>query len=400
MEFARPFGTAAWWRGGVRVPRRPDGGLPLKIKNRATTATVAAGGGVSAPNGVGASVSSARPTSAKYDFAPAAEKIKSWVKKGVYPGASLLVVRNNKVIYWRYFGRYRPDTVVYIASSGKWLAAATIAALVDEGKLAWNDRVSKWLPQFTGTKGRPTLCQLFSHTAGFEPYQPPGNHPDDYQTLAESITHIVPLPMRHKPGTHFEYGGLAMQVAARMAELAGGKDWETLFQDRIARPLQMVETHFTPVDPTHGHTPMVGGGARSTLGDYANFLAMIYNDGVFAGRRILSTATIQQMQADQVGRAVVSPDAFALLAAHGKKFNGLYGLGEWREVLNAKKEAVWISSPSWAGTYPWIDKTRHLYGVFLTHVDVKVADPIGFNSWLSGEELARLVNQAIDRPVK
>jgi CubicO group peptidase (beta-lactamase class C family) len=37
----------------------------------------------------------------------------------------------------------------------------------------------------------------------------------------------------------FCYGGLAMQVAGRMAEIATGKDWETLFQEKIARPLQM-----------------------------------------------------------------------------------------------------------------------------------------------------------------
>jgi CubicO group peptidase (beta-lactamase class C family) len=68
-----------------------------------------------------------------------------------------------------------------------------------------------------------------------------------------------------------------MQVAGRIAELVTDKDWETLFQEKLAIPLKMTSTHFIPVDP--GHTPMIAGGARSTLHDYANFLSMIFNKG-------------------------------------------------------------------------------------------------------------------------
>lgn len=88
-----------------------------------------------------------------------------------------------------------------------------------------------------------------------------------------------------------------------MAELASGKDWETLFQEKIAQPLGMKYTHFTPVDETPGHNPMVGGGARAGLHDYARFLGMIANNGMFEGKRILSETAIREMQADQVGEA-------------------------------------------------------------------------------------------------
>jgi CubicO group peptidase (beta-lactamase class C family) len=103
--------------------------------------------------------------------------------------------------------------VVYIASAGKWLAAATIAAVVDEGKLSWDDPVAKWIPEMNGVKGQATLRQLLSHTSGFPAYQPPWRHPDNYQTLRESVEQIIPLPAVARPGTRFQYGGLAMQVA-------------------------------------------------------------------------------------------------------------------------------------------------------------------------------------------
>src|SRR6266700_1443885 len=70
----------------------------------------------------------------QYDFSAVTKRVQGWVDRGYYPGAAFLVAKNNQVIYERCFGAYTPDTVVFIASSGKWLAAATIMSLVDEGK--------------------------------------------------------------------------------------------------------------------------------------------------------------------------------------------------------------------------------------------------------------------------
>ncbi|MBV9864575.1 MAG: beta-lactamase family protein [Abitibacteriaceae bacterium] len=332
-----------------------------------------------------------------YNFTPVTAQIQAWIDKGYYPGAALLVVKDNQVVCERYFGSYNPDTIVYIASAGKWLGAATIATLVDEHKLSWDDPVVKWLPQFTDVKGKATLRQLLSHTSGYRNYQPDGVHPDNYQTTTESVAHIQPLPPVSAPGTHFDYGGLAMQVAGRMAELAASKDWESLFQERIARPLRMVNTHFTPVDP--GHIPMIAGGARSTLRDYGNFLAMIINNGMFEGHRILSEQAIRAMQADQVRGALVQPGQEFVERARGGKHNGIYGLGEWREILDAQGQATLISSPSWAGAYPWIDKTHNLYGFFLAHVAGPAASRDKFNAFYSSPVIPMLVGQAIDAEI-
>ncbi|HVM61323.1 MAG TPA: serine hydrolase [Verrucomicrobiae bacterium] len=330
-----------------------------------------------------------------YDLKPVTDQIQSWVNRGYYPGAGLLISKDNRTICERYFGSYDTGTVVYIASAGKWLAAATIAAVVDDGKLRWDDPVAKWLPEFADAKGKATLRQLLSHTSGFPDYQPRDAHRDDYQSLGEAVTHMVSLPPTFPPGAHFQYGGLAMQVAGRMAELASGRDWESLFQEKIAHPLGMGSTQFTPVDPTPGHNPMLGGGARSTLPDYARFLAMINGAGVYEGKRILSSNSIREMQADQVRGAVVDAGKEYVEKARGTTYNGIYGLGEWREELNTKGEAVLISSPSWAGAYPWIDKTCGVYGIFLTHVDVPAAAKDKFNAFYASPVIPMLVRQII-----
>ena len=333
----------------------------------------------------------AQPGKPAYDLSPVAGKIQQWVDSGYYTGASIIIAKDNKVIYQHYFGNYAPATVVYIASAGKWLAAATIAAVVDEGKLGWDDPVKKWLPEFTDIKGEATLRQLLSHTAGYPDYQPKGQRPDNYQTLKEAVAHIVHLPADTLPGTTFKYGGLAMQVAGRMAELATGKDWETIFQEKIARPLHMSLTHFTPVDETPGHNPMIGGGARAGLQDYAHFLSMIMNKGVFQGKRILSARAIAAMQADQIGKAMVHAGEY-VERARATARKDIYGLGEWREEVNTAGEAILISSPSWAGAYPWIDKTNQVYGFFLTRVaNMKN----GFSPFYASPVLPMMVRKAL-----
>lgn len=339
-----------------------------------------------------ASTADAQTVKAGYDFSRVDEKITGWVDSGYYNGASLIIVKNNRVVQQKYFGNYSSGTVAYIASAGKWLAAATIAAVVDEGKLQWDDPVNKWLPEFTGVKGKATLRQLLSHTAGYLDYQPKGKPVDNYQTLKESVAHIVDLPADTLPGTRFKYGGLAMQVAGRMAELATNKDWETLFQQKIARPLQMRLTHFTPVSDVGGQSPMLGGGARASLADYASFLNMISNNGIFKGKRILSLKAINTMQADQVRGAELGSGSEFVARVHGDHRNDIYGLGEWREEVNASGNATLISSPSWAGAYPWIDKKNHVYGFFLARV-AQIKN--GFNPFLTSPKLAVMVRTTI-----
>ena len=329
-----------------------------------------------------------------YNFSILEEKIQTWVDSGYYDGTSLVIAEDNQLIFEKYFGNYKPETQVYIASAGKWLAAAAIAAVVEEGKLTWDDKVVQWLPEFTDVKGQATLRQLLSHTAGYPDYQPKGSPRDDYQSLVEAVKHIVKLPADTIPGKKFQYGGLAMQVAGRMAELAAGKDWETLFQEKIATPLNMLSTHFTPVDTAPGHSPMIGGGARSTLHDYAHFLEMILNGGIYKGGRILSEATVREMQADQVRGAKVLQNEY-VERARNLKHTSIYGLGEWREMLTDTGDAVLISSPSWAGAYPWIDKENNVYGFFLAHVNVEKANKDGFSSFYASPVLPIMVRDVL-----
>jgi len=329
----------------------------------------------------------------KDDFSYLNRRITAWVDSGYYQGAAVIIGQVNKEIYKCYYGNYNTQTTVYVASAGKWIGAAVIAAVVDRGYLSWDDKVKKWLPQFTNIKGEATLRQLLSHTSGYPSYQPKGHHTDNYQTLQQSVDSIVNLPADTLPGKVFSYGGLAMQVAGRMAEIATGKDFESLFQEYIAHPLNMTSMHFTPVDNGGGHSPMIAGGLRTNLQDFGNFLNMILNNGVYNNVRILSAKSIQEMQANQTANVFMKSPEFPQMV-RGSIVNSSYGLGEWREELDDKGEATIISSPGWAGAYPWIDKKYNTYGFILTHID-KAKD--GFNSMLGSPALPFIVRDVIDR---
>ena len=188
-----------------------------------------------------------------------------------------------------------------------------------------------------------------------------------------------------------------MQVAGRMAEVAAGKEFETLFQELLAGPLHMTRSHFTPVNTDGGHAPMLGGGLCTTLNDYMNFLDMIIHGGVFEGQRILREATVKEMQADQVGRAKVAEGEYVERAL-GRHHQGVYGLGEWREMVDEKTgEAYRIRSPGWAGAYPWINLREGVYGFFIAHVTGSSSKPDGFSSFYGSPVIADKVSAAISK---
>jgi CubicO group peptidase (beta-lactamase class C family) len=342
-------------------------------------------------------MSSIAQSSSPYDFSAVTGQVEQWVTHGYYPGAGLIIGRRQQSVHEAYFGLHGPETEVFIASAGKWLAAATLATLVDRNELSWDDTVAQWLPMFGEEAGEVRLRQLLSHTSGFAEQQPSGLRNDDYQTLEESVTHIAELPLKDRPGERFRYGGLAMQVAGRMAELAAGQSFEESFQRYIARPLGLERTRFTPVDAAPGHNPMLAGGARSSTRDYARFVAMIAGGGVLDGKQVLSPAAIQEMQRDQVGHAKVEPGEF-VERVHGARHTAVYGLGQWRERIDPEGRATRLSSPSWAGTYPWVDAERETFGVLLAHVDLEGPSwNGGFNPFYSSASVAELVAAAVDR---
>lgn len=286
----------------------------------------------------------------KPDVPAVTNAIQSGISRNRLRGAAALIMKDNRVIYERAFGDYTINTVVPIASASKLISASVIMSLVDEGLLSLDAPISKYLPDITGKEGTITLRQLMSHTSGL-----PGNNrclANMSITLAECVDQILQVGLQADPGTQFRYGGVSFQIAGRLAEVASGKSWNTLFEEKIKRPLNMVNT-------TYGNTqnPRIAGGASSTLQDYTNLLQMHLNGGVFNSKRVLSAQSVAEMQRDQT-RGVP-------IASTPQPDNRRYGLGAWRDIVDSKGKAIQLSCQGAFGFSPWIDVQRKLVGVFL-----------------------------------
>lgn len=293
------------------------------------------------------------------------------------PGGALLLRQDGATVCEAYFGMYDRRTAAPLVSAVKWLSAATILTLVDDGTLSLDSRVSEYLPYFTGDKAGITLRQLLSHTSGIPPY-----HECMFLSelsLDQCVRRIAETDLLAPPGAEFNYSGAGFSVAGRVAEVASGQSWAELFETRIADPL-----HLTTINYGDTQNPMLSEGyALSSLNDYGTFLQMILDGGTYDGRQVLSAEAIAEMRRDQrMGAAV----------ADSPRGPVPYGLGVWLDRLSDPAgEAGQISCPGGGGFVPWVDFDRNLAGIFMTYGRL---EPV-WGMVLAMQQIAR---QAVDEP--
>ena len=298
-------------------------------------------------------------------------------------GCALVLIHDGRIIYEKGFGGVTADSVMPIASASKWLSGALLLTLVDEHKLALSDSIGKYLQYLSGTKATITVRQLFSHTSGFAGEIPVMR--DMNLTMKNAAYAICQERLKYKPGTAFAYGGASMQVGGRIVEIAGGKPWAQLFQERLAKPLGMTHTNFYGLGVTEN--PLVAGGAQSSARDYARFLQMLVNKGVWNGRKVLSETAISEMLSNQAGcvpvmkqfqQAAYDP---ADVSMHHTSPKADYGVGVWRiaaepsPILLAPGALCELSSQGRLGFSPWIDVQRGVIGVLATHTPLRKMAP-------------------------
>jgi type 1 glutamine amidotransferase len=115
---------------------------------------------------------------------------------------------------------------------------------------------------------------------------------------------------------------------------------------------------------------------------------MIAHDGRFEGRQVLSPAAIKEMEADQVRGASVKVNEFPESIGCGR-YNGVYGLGEWRLAFDAAGEVMVLSSPAYSGFFPWIDKRHGICGVFAA----KAGGGANIDAFHTAPKLFQLIDQ-------
>lgn len=259
-----------------------------------------------------------------------------------------------------YLGNYDMDFKQPIASCSKWLSAALVMTFIDDGSLKLTDTVGKFLPVFSRSgKGNITISQCLSHTTGIKAgsLKESLNEMRSVTSMDEAIEKIAALPMEGEPGKIFHYSNTGLQIAAAVIEKLSGKDFRTLFSERIARPL-----HLTNTDFGSSRVPLAAGGAWSTPNDYLQFLVMILNKGLYGGKRMLSEKAVNEMQVNRI-----TPEThIAYSPAEAGETMG-YGYGEWIMQTSANGTARTVTSPGLFGSFPWIDNQKGYCGFLMTY---------------------------------
>jgi CubicO group peptidase (beta-lactamase class C family) len=351
------------------------------------------------------------------------------VEKGHVPGAVLAIARKGQLAYFETLGNRDAtakapmprDAIFSIASMTKPMVSVAIMMLHDEGKLFLSDPVGKFVPQLakmqvgvakTDADGKemveiisanrqPTIQDLLRHTSGLtygargttavhKLWPPSSSIASVTYTGSEFIEALSKAPLLYQPGTVWDYS-LSTDVLGIVVEAISGKSLGAFLEERIWKPLGMVDTGFNvpdakkaryalafPNDPLTNKPQSVlhatgkplkfecgGGCAVSTAMDYLRFTQMLVNGGVLDSKRILSRKTVELMTADQLAPDVRARTTHPLLPA-GFGF----GLGfTVRTHTGLAPVGGTVGEYAWGGafgTYFWIDPKEHLAVVYMS----------------------------------
>jgi D-alanyl-D-alanine-carboxypeptidase/D-alanyl-D-alanine-endopeptidase len=350
----------------------------------ATVSACGGGGGDPAP------VPAPAPAPAPTPFASVdAAANAAFVAQGISGmGLSIYNAQGTKV-FEKMYGSFSADQRVAIASASKLVAGLTIMRLITQGYLSLDSTTGTVLG-WTGTQGTITLRQLLSFTSGLDREHPCTLLPN--LTLAECVALIGAQPLVAPPGTRYDYGSSHLHVAARMAEVVTGAAWNDLFNTQLKTPLAIgAEAVFytAPRQGTGTGNPLIAGGLRATMNEYAKLLALDFNRGVHQGTPLITAALFDAQGTEPYPNAVIGLSPFA---SHGYPFH--YGLAAWTECTPPAVNCQVISSPGAFGFTPWLDRDGGYYAILGMEVAESQSGVVAFAVALE-QQLKPLIRSAL-----
>jgi CubicO group peptidase (beta-lactamase class C family) len=276
------------------------------------------------------------------------------------PGFEIRLLKHGAPIYHEVFGAWSLNRPANVDSSTKTLSGALMMSVADsaDGGFSLDSRLADFLPEYNVPGFRDiTIRQAFSHTSGIAGDEQALVLYQKNITLRQAAAIIKQTPLAFTPDSTFSYGGLSMQVAGAVAEVATGENYVDLFAERLTTPLGMTNTQFVLASDTN---PRIAGGIESTASDYSRFMDMLANDGVdrVTGTRILSSAAVNEMFTRQTndGQPIANSPAD----------NNYYGVGVWVNQLVQAGPPVEALAAGARGFHSWIDQKNDLVFTFAT----------------------------------
>lgn len=185
------------------------------------------------------------------------DKVDDYVKAQMdlqkIPGLSIAVVRNGEIVKAKGYGLAnielnvpaKPETVYQSGSMGKQFTATAVMMLVEEGKIALDDKISKYFPDslesWPESWNAITVRNLLTHTAGTTDYPKDFDFRRDY-TEAELLKKAQAIPLAFAPGEKWSYSNIGYVTLGILVGKVSGKFYGEFLQERIFKPLGMTST--------------------------------------------------------------------------------------------------------------------------------------------------------------
>ncbi|HYY98633.1 MAG TPA: serine hydrolase [Pyrinomonadaceae bacterium] len=254
-------------------------------------------------------------------------------KRGI-PGLSLVIVKDDKVVYVKGLG-YRdferkvpvtPDTLFAIGSSTKAFTSMLVAMGADEGKISLDDSPKKFLPYFKlqdpEADAKITVRDLLSHSSGL-------NRTDlAWITGVLNREEVIQVAARAKPTAKlrekWQYQNVMYSAAGECVAKAENSTWESLIKERIFKPLGMRASTLNAPDTLRSPDYSLGyvydedtketrrlpmrdfpqvaaaGAINSNARDMAQWLRLMLGGGAFEGKRLVSEASFAELLKPQI----------------------------------------------------------------------------------------------------
>lgn len=256
------------------------------------------------------------------------------VDSGAFPGAVLAVGRHGRLALLAPIGHYgvadpRPvaaATIYDLASLTKVVGLTTVCMiLVDEGKLALDAPVERYVPAFRGPmKDRVTIRELLTHSAGLAADLPLY---EETSSRAAALAFVDTAALVAPPGSAYRYSDLSAIVLMQVVERVSGEPLDRFLAERVFGPLRMPATRFLPpsswrdrIAPTerdtvfrhrllrgevHDESAARLGGVSGNAGLFSNALdlsrlaALLMNGGAWDSLELIRAETVAEFTSRQ-----------------------------------------------------------------------------------------------------
>ena len=316
------------------------------------------------------------------------------VERGDLVGAVVLVAREGRIVLHEAVGLkdkehdlpMERNTMFRMASNTKPVVATAIGQLVEQDQIEYDDLVRQYIPAWDNYRaGFITIEQLLSHSSGLRisslflrPLMEPSSEHPDAPTLQLEAARFGEVGAAVPPGETYSYNNPGFNTLGALVEIASDQLLEARLRSTIYGPLGMDDSYNhragheldgkldrmgavyyergddgewmpggTPGGPVAYPFARASGGMISTAWDYAIFLQMFLNGGVYDGVRILQPETVELMTSPKIH--VGGEGSEASYYGYGLRIaDGTYG-----------------HSGS-DGTNAWVDPEREIIGLVFT----------------------------------